>query len=72
MNTNYVRLTLFPYSFIGEAKRWLNIEAAISNTTWDDLAKRLLIRFFPLGKTARLHRKIVSFKQKPDENLYHA
>ena len=59
---DYVRLTLFPHSLLGEAKRWLNAEPANSITSWDDLAKKFLIRFFPSGKTARLRSEIVSFK----------
>ncbi|XP_019260491.1 PREDICTED: uncharacterized protein LOC109238476 [Nicotiana attenuata] len=34
---NYVRLTLFPFSLLGEAKRWLKAEPANSITSWNDL-----------------------------------
>lgn len=72
VNVDYVRLTLFPFSLLGEAKRWLNSESANSITFWDDLAQKFLIRFFPSGKAAKLRSDILSFRQKGEENLYQA
>ncbi|KAH0769058.1 hypothetical protein KY290_013039 [Solanum tuberosum] len=40
--------------------------------TGDDLARKVLIRFFPSGKTAKLRSDILSFRQKGGENLYQA
>ncbi|XP_055824226.1 uncharacterized protein LOC129892666 [Solanum dulcamara] len=70
VSPDYVRLTLFPFSLIGEAKRWLKSEPPNSITSWNDLARKFLIRFFPSGKTAKLRAEILSFKQKLGENLY--
>ncbi|XP_070017086.1 uncharacterized protein LOC142172439 [Nicotiana tabacum] len=67
---DYVRLTLFPFSLLGEAKRWLKAEPANSITSWDDLARKFLARFFPSGKTAKIRSEIVAFKQKVGESLY--
>ncbi|XP_009771790.1 uncharacterized protein [Nicotiana sylvestris] len=67
---DYVRFTLFPFSLLGEAKRWLKAEPANSITTWNDLAKKFLARFFPSGKTAKIRSEIVAFKQKAGESLY--
>ncbi|XP_019248701.1 PREDICTED: uncharacterized protein LOC109227967 [Nicotiana attenuata] len=47
VSKDYVRLTLFPFSVLGEAKEWLNKEPANSIRTWDDLARKFLIKFFP-------------------------
>nr|XP_009796630.1 PREDICTED: uncharacterized protein LOC104243174 [Nicotiana sylvestris] len=69
---DYVRLTLFPFSLLGEAKRWLKEEPANSITTWNDLVRKFLARFFPSGKTAKIRSKIVAFKQKAGESLYSA
>ncbi|XP_060177730.1 uncharacterized protein LOC132607653 [Lycium barbarum] len=68
----YVRLTLFPFSLLGNASNWLLAEPANSITTWDDLATKFLTRFFPPAKTTRLRREIMSFRQKLGENLYQA
>ncbi|XP_049381186.1 uncharacterized protein LOC125845688 [Solanum stenotomum] len=40
VNYDYVRPTLFPFSLLGVAKRWLNSVPANSITTWDDLARK--------------------------------
>nr|XP_016508613.1 PREDICTED: uncharacterized protein LOC107826172 [Nicotiana tabacum] len=69
---DYVRLTLFPFSLLGEAKRWLKAEPANSITTWNDLARKFLARFFPSGKTTKIRSEIVAFKQKAGESLYSA
>ncbi|XP_019257827.1 PREDICTED: uncharacterized protein LOC109236052 [Nicotiana attenuata] len=69
---NYVRLTLFPFSLLGEAKRWLKAEPTNSITSWNDLARKFLAWFFPSGKTAKIRSKIVAFKQKSGESLYSA
>ena len=72
VSTDYMRMTLFPFSLMGEAKRWLTSEPPNSITTWDGLARKFLIRFFPSGKTTKLRSQILSFEQKPGENLYQA
>nr|XP_016450351.1 PREDICTED: uncharacterized protein LOC107775166 [Nicotiana tabacum] len=39
---DYVRLTLFPFSLLGEAKRWLKAELVNSITSWNDLGRKFL------------------------------
>lgn len=51
---DYVRLTLFPYSLLGDTRRWLDSEPPNSITTWDDLSKKFLSQFFSSKKTAKL------------------
>ena len=72
VNSNYVRLTLFLFSLLGEAKRWLISEPANSITTWDDLNRKFLIQFFPSTKTGKLRSDILSFLQKVEEIFYQA
>ncbi|XP_019240098.1 PREDICTED: uncharacterized protein LOC109220092 [Nicotiana attenuata] len=69
---DYVRLTLFPFSLLGRAKRWLKAESTNSITSWNDLARNFLARFFPSGKTAKIRSEIVASKQKSGESLYSA
>ncbi|XP_060178013.1 uncharacterized protein LOC132607949 [Lycium barbarum] len=68
----YMRLTLFPFSLLGNSSNWLLAEPADSITTRDDLATKFLTRFFPPAKTTRLQREIMSFRKKNGENLYQA
>lgn len=70
VNVDYVSLTLFPNSLLGESKRWLNSEPTNSITTWNDLVEKFLIKFFPSWKTAKLRSNILSFRQKVGVNLY--
>jgi len=43
-----------------------------SITTWDELTKAFLAKFFPPSKTAILRNQITSFTQKENESLYEA
>ncbi|WMV09866.1 hypothetical protein MTR67_003251, partial [Solanum verrucosum] len=46
----------------GEAKRWLTVDPTNSITSWDDLAKMFLARFFPSGKGDKLRSEILDFR----------
>ncbi|XP_070025214.1 uncharacterized protein [Nicotiana sylvestris] len=72
VSKDYVKLTLFPFSLIGEAKEWLNKEPANSIRTWDDLARKFLIKFFPTKKTKVLRSQILGFEQRAGETLRQA
>ncbi|XP_019250943.1 PREDICTED: uncharacterized protein LOC109229846 [Nicotiana attenuata] len=72
VSKDYVRLTLFPFSLLGEAKEWLNKEPANSIRTWDDLARKFLIKFFPTKKTKMLRSQILGFEQRASETLCQA
>jgi len=43
-----------------------------SVTTWDELTKVFLAKFFPPSKMASLRNQITSFAQREDESLYEA
>ncbi|XP_075074798.1 uncharacterized protein LOC142162350 [Nicotiana tabacum] len=55
---------------VTSTKRWLKAEPTNSITSWNDLARKFLARFFPSGKTAKIRSEIVAFKQKAGESLY--
>ncbi|XP_075075307.1 uncharacterized protein LOC142162687 [Nicotiana tabacum] len=42
---------LFPFSVMGEAQTWLNSLPINSITTWEELVKQLLNKFYPPNKT---------------------
>ncbi|XP_070008126.1 uncharacterized protein [Nicotiana sylvestris] len=67
VSKDYVRITLFPFSLLGEAKEWLQKEPANSIHTWDDLTKKFLIKFFPTKKTKSLRSQILGFLQRDGE-----
>ena len=67
-----LRLRLFPYSLRDRARVWLNSLPSDSITTWNELADKFLMKYFPPTKNAKLRNKITSFLQLEDESLYEA
>ncbi|GJT41898.1 reverse transcriptase domain-containing protein [Tanacetum coccineum] len=67
-----VKLMLFPFSFEGAARIWLEKEPPQSILTWDDLVSKFINKFFPPSKTTNLRNEITRFQQKFDETFYEA
>ena len=65
-----LRLRLFPYSLRDRARTWLNSLPSDFITTWNDLADKFLMKYFPPTKNAKLRNEITSFHQFEDESLY--
>ena len=55
-----ILLRLFPFSLLGKAKKWFYANKD-RNTTWDNCSTMFLAKFFPIGKTNALRRRILSF-----------
>ncbi|XP_062085912.1 uncharacterized protein LOC133792019 [Humulus lupulus] len=69
---NAFRLRLFPFSLWDRAIIWLNSLQSNSINTWQDLAQKLLAKFFPPSKVAKLRGEINNFYQVEGESLYDA
>ncbi|CAJ2637435.1 unnamed protein product [Trifolium pratense] len=67
-----IRLRLFPFSLRDRARAWLQSLPSNSVTSWDELKKVFLARYFPPSKTAMLRAQINGFKQKDNESLFEA
>ncbi|XP_058764753.1 uncharacterized protein LOC131638223 [Vicia villosa] len=67
-----IRLRLFPFSLRDRARAWLQSLLANSVTTWNELKKVFLARYFPPSKTAMLRAQINGFRQKENESLFEA
>ncbi|XP_024032803.1 uncharacterized protein LOC112095314 [Morus notabilis] len=67
-----LRLKLFPYSLRDRARVWLNSLLPDSVTSWDELAEKFLMKYFPPTKNAKLRNDITSFQQADGESLYEA
>ena len=65
-----IRLRLFPFSLKDKAKAWLNSLEVGSITTWDQLSRKFLNKFFPVHKTNALRREITNFTQKEGEHFH--
>ncbi|XP_073152975.1 uncharacterized protein [Henckelia pumila] len=58
-----IHFRLFPFSLRDKAKAWLTNLPAGSITTWDDLAKAFLTKYFPSSKSMKLRADITTFTQ---------
>ncbi|KAK2368342.1 hypothetical protein QL285_081543 [Trifolium repens] len=67
-----IRLRLYPFSLRDIARAWLQSLPSNSVTTWDELKKVFLARYFPPSKTAMLRAQINGFKHKDNESLFEA
>ncbi|KAL5568453.1 hypothetical protein UlMin_025028 [Ulmus minor] len=65
-----LKLKLFPFSLRDRARAWLNSLPSDSITTWNDLAEKFLMKYFPPTKNAKLRNDITSFQQLEGESLY--
>lgn len=65
-----LKLKLFPYSLRDRARAWLNSLPPDSIVTWNDLAEKFLMKYFPPTKNAKLRNDITSFQQLEGESLY--
>ena len=60
-STDAIRLRLFPFSLRDKARAWLHSLPPGSISTWEELTKAFLVKFFPSSKTASLRNQITSF-----------
>ena len=67
-----LRLRLFPFSLKDKVKIWLKTRPAGSFTTWDDLAKAFLAKYFPLSKTPKIVTEITAFQKFEHESMSEA
>ena len=65
-----VRLRLFPFSLSGAARLWLNSLTPNSITSWDELTKKFLLKYFPPSKIVKFRNAITSFVQVENESVY--
>ena len=64
---DHVYLKAFPHSLEGNAKDWLYYLAPRSITSWDDLKRLFLAKFFPASRTTAIRKEISGIKQQSGE-----
>jgi len=67
---DHVYLKAFPHSLEGNAKDWLYYLAPRSITSWDDLKRLFLAKFFLALRTTAIRKEISGIKQQSRETLY--
>nr|GEY16687.1 hypothetical protein [Tanacetum cinerariifolium] len=67
-----LRLYLFPHSLTHHATTWFDRLPRNSITTFEQMAKMFLGKYFPPSMVTKLKNKITNFRQRPDESLFEA
>ena len=67
-----IQLRLFPFSLRDKAKVWLNSLPPGIITTWEELAQKFLVKYFPPANIAKLRNDNTTFIQFEGESLYEA
>jgi len=72
VSIDVIRLRLFPFSL--KDKAWMRLHSLPlgSITTWDELTKAFLTKFFPSSKMVNLRNQITTFTRRKDDSLYEA
>ncbi|GJT98008.1 reverse transcriptase domain-containing protein [Tanacetum coccineum] len=67
-----LRLYLFPHSLTHHATAWFDRLPRNSITTFEQMAKMFLGKYFPPSMVTKLRNEITNFCQRPDESLFEA
>ncbi|GJT00956.1 reverse transcriptase domain-containing protein [Tanacetum coccineum] len=67
-----IRLYLFPHSLTHHATAWFDRLPRNSITTFEQMAKMFLGKYFPPSMVTKLRNEITNFYQRPDESLFEA
>nr|GEW87665.1 reverse transcriptase domain-containing protein [Tanacetum cinerariifolium] len=69
---NALHLYLFPHSLTHHATAWFDRLPRNSITTFEQMAKMFLGKYFPPSMVTKLRNEITNFRQRPDESLFEA
>nr|GEW47934.1 reverse transcriptase domain-containing protein [Tanacetum cinerariifolium] len=67
-----LRLYLLPHSLTHHATAWFDRFPRNSITTFEQMAKIFLEKYFPPSMVTKLRNEITNFRQRPDESLFEA
>ena len=70
VNEDKAKLKAFPFSLEGSAKEWLYYLSPGSVTTWEEMKKLFLERYFPSSKATLIRKQICGIQQYGGETLY--
>ncbi|XP_052198268.1 uncharacterized protein LOC127805554 [Diospyros lotus] len=65
-----IKLRAFPFSLDGAAKDWLYYLPPAAITSWDELKRIFLEKFFPASRTAAIRKEICGIRQNHGETLH--
>ncbi|XP_017628655.1 uncharacterized protein LOC108471568 [Gossypium arboreum] len=70
VSEDQIKLRAFSFSLARMANEWLFYLPPNSITTWAELSRVFLDRYFPAAKASELRRSILGIQQRSDESLY--
>ena len=65
-----INLRAFPFSLKDQAKDWLYYLPSGSITTWNEMKRLFLEKFFPASRAANIRKEIYGITQITGETLY--
>lgn len=65
-----VMLKMFPFSLKETVKSWLHSLRPNTISTWQEMTREFLKKFFPTHKTNTFRRNIMNFSQKENETFF--
>ncbi|GJR91582.1 reverse transcriptase domain-containing protein [Tanacetum coccineum] len=72
VSVDALHLYLFPYSLQHRASEWFDRLPRKSITTFNQMAKIFIEKYFPPSMVTKLRNDITNFRQEPDESLFEA
>ncbi|RDY14441.1 hypothetical protein CR513_00485, partial [Mucuna pruriens] len=66
---DYIKMKAFPLSLNGAMKDWLYLQPVMC-TTWGDVKRMFLEKFFPASKIAAILKEIYGIRQHSGETLH--
>ncbi|KNA05945.1 hypothetical protein SOVF_185630, partial [Spinacia oleracea] len=65
----YIRMALFKFSLIGNARKWLDVLKENSLTSWNEVTEAFINKYSIPAQTANYLSKMMTFKERTDETL---
>jgi hypothetical protein len=69
VESDILKLKLFPFSLRGKAKEWLHSLPTDSIKTWNDLKEAFIKKYYPPVKILQNRNNILSFRQNENEHV---
>src|SRR5664279_537137 len=69
VESDILKLKLFPFSLRGKAKEWLHSLPTDSINSWDDLKEAFIKKYYPPVKILQNRNNILSFRQNENEHV---
>ncbi|CAA7028207.1 unnamed protein product [Microthlaspi erraticum] len=72
VSEDYLKCTLFSFSLIEKAYKWMKALPAGSITTWDEYKRAFLKNFYPKERLKWMRRRISEFRHEAHESFFEA